>query len=32
MVSKDEFEELRAKLATYEGQQKASQAQMKEEV
>ena len=32
MVSKEEFEELRAKLATYEAQQKESQAQIKEEV
>ena len=32
MVSKEEFEELRSKLATYEAQQKLSQTQMKEEV
>ena len=32
MVSKEEFEELRSKPATYEAQQKASQTQMKEEV
>ena len=32
MVSKEEFEEFRAKLAVCEAQQKASQAQMKEEV
>ena len=31
MVSKEEFEELRSKLATYEAQQKLSQTQMKEE-
>ena len=32
MVSKEEFEELRSKLATYEAQQELSQTQMKEEV
>ena len=32
MVSKEEFEEFRSKLATYEAQQKLSQTQMKEEV
>ena len=32
MVGKEEFEELRSKLATYEAQQKVSQTQMKEEV
>ena len=32
MVSKEEFEELRSKLATYEAQQKLSLAQMKDEV
>ena len=31
MVSKEEFEELRAKLVTYEAQQKESQKQIKDE-
>ena len=31
MVSKEEFEELRAKLVTYEAQQKESQEQIKDE-
>ena len=32
MVSKEEFEELRLKLATYEAQQELSPTQMKQEV